>query len=261
MSNKKDKVVIPQTSLSVPIAGINDKVESVDLAVILTNNCNAVCSHCYNESGPNKSVELPFEKLKILINSGLVHQKPIKRIGFSGGEPLLYDGLEELVKLSCSKKIEVSCITGGVGISHDKFKQLALAGCDQLTISFDEYHEKFISRKKIVSLANFCTEHFPKVILQITSTSEDKGRTLADFFVDEARDIFQVRVMPVESVGRAKSFSQKSSKPAIKSEDSCSKKSPIVINFNEEVYKYCDVGGFVPENVIGFLDDLLVCDN
>lgn len=62
----------------------------------LTTACNLRCSACYNRSGEGLATEIPLEKLVPALET-LEHDLQVNRFMFSGGEPLLYSGLAELL--------------------------------------------------------------------------------------------------------------------------------------------------------------------
>jgi MoaA/NifB/PqqE/SkfB family radical SAM enzyme len=67
----------------------------------VTNFCNLNCSHCYNESGPERAIEpliSPARYRDILVEA---RQMGFVRVQFIGGEPMFYPHLKELVEHSC----------------------------------------------------------------------------------------------------------------------------------------------------------------
>ena len=82
---------------------IGNNFSFADIAYIeLTRRCNLRCMHCLNNSGTEVDDVIGFNKMKDLIldfsNSG------IQEIRFTGGEPLLYENLLEIIKLASDNR-------------------------------------------------------------------------------------------------------------------------------------------------------------
>ena len=86
----------------------------------LTSSCNRNCKYCYRITSCN---DLPLNKniiiLEKLINAG------IKKITFAGGEPLLYEGLLELISLANSRGVLTSISTNGTYLDESVLFRLA----------------------------------------------------------------------------------------------------------------------------------------
>jgi MoaA/NifB/PqqE/SkfB family radical SAM enzyme len=104
----------------------------------LTNKCNLKCKYC---SIPNiKSKELTTKEVKSIID--LLAQAGCIRIGFTGGEPLLRNDIEEILEYCSKKRIESTVTTNGFFLK-EKLKQLgkvslliiSLDGCEEVNDS------------------------------------------------------------------------------------------------------------------------------
>jgi MoaA/NifB/PqqE/SkfB family radical SAM enzyme len=58
--------------------------------------CNLRCRHCYSTSSPKQTLALPLERLCQALD--LFHKEGFNAAGISGGEPLLYANLPELLR-------------------------------------------------------------------------------------------------------------------------------------------------------------------
>lgn len=78
-------------------------IENVDWQI--TSRCNRNCSYCY---GPKKENELSIVQAKRIVD--LLKSQGVKQIGITGGEPLLYPYIEELINYiyDCEIKIYLS---------------------------------------------------------------------------------------------------------------------------------------------------------
>jgi cyclic pyranopterin phosphate synthase len=119
-----------------PTSVINPDTQKT-LILDLTYNCNCSCNYCqWSDSNNqqqfslmNSDLSIPYETLSAL---------GIKRLVFSGGEPIIYPDLMNLV--SYYSKFNLSSIivlTNGLALSKSKLQELWKAGITGLTISLD----------------------------------------------------------------------------------------------------------------------------
>lgn len=243
-----------------PFAGLDPAFapsNAIDLAIILTSRCQGACAHCYNESGPRRREELPFDQLASVINSGLFAGRPIRRVAFSGGEPLLYNGLDELIELAAQKSLEPSCVSGAIGISTNRYHQIARAGCKKMVISWDRYHERFVPRSTFVRLLDELVTLFPDLTVQMAYSEPEAGRQDAVELLSDLHTAVTITLFPVQSVGRARSFYQRH--PMGESSSASSAACEVTaINYDGKVYNNCEVSGFTESRYLGILSELIV---
>lgn len=104
------------------------------LQVHPTRRCNLTCLHCYSDSGPTARDELPPPLLDDLVADAASLGYEV--LAVSGGEPLLYARLPELLRHARSVGM-VSMVTSN-GTLADRRRLGALAGClDLLVLSLD----------------------------------------------------------------------------------------------------------------------------
>ncbi len=65
------------------------------ISIELTNQCPKACSFCYNHSGPRGGTVWEVEELVEFV--GDCAHGGVKAVSFGGGEPLVYDGLFEVL--------------------------------------------------------------------------------------------------------------------------------------------------------------------
>jgi MoaA/NifB/PqqE/SkfB family radical SAM enzyme len=99
-----------------------------------TRLCNLACTHCYTESGPRRREHLPAARLAAVIAdaAGLGYRK----VAVSGGEPLLYPGLADLVQAAHRSGLTVAVTTNGT-LPLTPQRCALLADVDLLAISID----------------------------------------------------------------------------------------------------------------------------
>jgi radical SAM protein with 4Fe4S-binding SPASM domain len=111
-----------------------DKPETV--AWEITRRCNLTCPHCYTAASTKDFPEFSTQQCKGIID--VVAGMGTTRIGWTGGEPLLRDDLEELMIYARDKAgIKSGITTNGVLLDEKRAHQLKDAGLDSLQISLD----------------------------------------------------------------------------------------------------------------------------
>jgi cyclic pyranopterin phosphate synthase len=111
-----------------------------DLRVSLTDRCNLRCTYCMPAEGldwlPGQDLLTPDELTRLLRLA--VTRLGITSIRFTGGEPLLYRGLEHIITATArlAPRPEIALTTNGVGLAA-RARGLAAAGLDRVNVSLD----------------------------------------------------------------------------------------------------------------------------
>ena len=113
---------------------------ATDLRVSLTDRCNLRCTYCMPAEGLDwmpRDEQLTDAELLRLIGIG-VDRLGVREIRFTGGEPMLRRGLEELIAATAAldPRPDISLTTNGVGLAR-RADALARAGLDRLNVSLD----------------------------------------------------------------------------------------------------------------------------
>nr|WP_231700044.1 GTP 3',8-cyclase MoaA [Arcanobacterium phocae] len=141
---------------------------ATDLRVSLTDRCNLRCQYCMPEEGlpllPLSQVLSDDEVIR-LIRLG-VERLGITKVRFTGGEPLLRKGLEDIVAATAqfandSGRPDISLTTNGLGLSH-RADALRKAGVNRVNISLDS-----ASREEYLALTR--RDRFEHVLEGITA--------------------------------------------------------------------------------------------
>lgn len=101
-----------------------------------TLRCNAACQHC----NPRSKQFSTDHKLSIMEYEKLVDQLKkmnVQQICISGGEPLIYPHVVELVRLISARDIQVSINTNGWLLTTHMFERLMDAGLLTINLSLD----------------------------------------------------------------------------------------------------------------------------
>ena len=82
-----------------------------EIKLELSYRCNMNCLHCSSEGSKDKNVKISLEESLNIINSAL--KLKIKSISLSGGEPLLWPNLYELVNYYKKNEVTIKLYTNG----------------------------------------------------------------------------------------------------------------------------------------------------
>ena len=112
------------------------------LSAIITLSCDGKCRHCYIDSQPRgETPELSLETWKNVLDD--FRSMGGEEFCTHGGEPLLYDGVGELIQHAHSIGLRTGIITNAIHLD-DEFSQVlsacstyALVSLDKLTADFD----------------------------------------------------------------------------------------------------------------------------
>jgi cyclic pyranopterin phosphate synthase len=123
----------------VPLVDDFDR-EVTGIRVSLTDRCNFDCVYCHNEGlgdtrGPMdpQDHEMTTEEVVRLLD--VVSEFGVEAVKFTGGEPMLRDDLEEIIRRAPAK-MEVSMTTNGTFLSG-RADGLVDAGLDRVNVSQD----------------------------------------------------------------------------------------------------------------------------
>ena len=87
-----------------------------------TLRCNLRCLHCYSESGPDRRGELAPERFERFLDQA--YDLGYSYVGVSGGEPLLWKGLEGFLELALHKGYSTSVTTNGTLLTKRNIARL-----------------------------------------------------------------------------------------------------------------------------------------
>lgn len=115
-----------------------------ELWIHVTDKCNMHCPFCYSSSGADGARILEPAKILHFV-SGIPHEER-RSIIISGGEPLLYPYLSELLREIKAMDFEITVISNGT-MEKDKYDQI-LPYLDALQISIDGPTEEVYSKTR-----------------------------------------------------------------------------------------------------------------
>jgi cyclic pyranopterin phosphate synthase len=94
-----------------------------ELRISITNRCNLNCLYCKKEGIPESSYEMTKEEILELINQARKFR--VKKVKFTGGEPLIRKDLAEIIE-NIPKGIVKSISTNGLLLNEDLIKKLIM---------------------------------------------------------------------------------------------------------------------------------------
>lgn len=131
----KKKYNIKYTALTEKTATINH-FSFADIAYLeVTRACNLRCKHCLNNSGEAIPNQLNLAELKRLVEDW--SKEGIQEIRFTGGEPLVFNGIFELIELATNLGVYASIGTNATLVTKDIAKKLKKAGLKKAVASID----------------------------------------------------------------------------------------------------------------------------
>lgn len=107
-------------------------IDNREVCLFLTLKCNQNCGYCHRFLGID---ELDLEHNKEVINK--VAEDGIRNMTFTGGEPLLYPNILELLKLAEKKGIKSKIITNGQILANNQKMREIYNYIDSITLSID----------------------------------------------------------------------------------------------------------------------------
>ena len=126
-----------------------------EIKIEVTYNCPLSCVHCSSDANPGNQLSMSVDKCIEIINDAL--SIGIEEIAFSGGEPLIWNGITDAIAYSKKMGISNSIYTSGNCSNMEKLlSELATAGVDKLIFSIYSDNEKEHNRvtRKADSFSN-----------------------------------------------------------------------------------------------------------
>ncbi len=147
--------------------------------ILLTDICNFKCPYC---RGMKNKGNLDYNYVKKVIDYWCI-KTPLKNIRLSGGEPLYYPYLFEIVKYAKSKGIEHIAISTNGSSSLKNYKKLIKYGVNDFSISLDACCSSFGDK-----MAGDIKGVWNKVVDNIIEISKLTYVTLGMVFIEDTLD-------------------------------------------------------------------------
>jgi sulfatase maturation enzyme AslB (radical SAM superfamily) len=172
-----------------------------------SRKCNLACLHCYSGSGPGEKKMLDIDALKKFLE--YAYAQGFNNLSVSGGEPFLYEHLEELFVFSKQLGYRNNMVSNGMLLPSQRNRKI-LEYVDVIAISIDgkkDLHDRirgqagaFEKMMKGVAVLQSMEKIFG-FIHTITPDSWDALLWLGGFAFDNGAKLLQLH--PLEMYGRA----------------------------------------------------------
>ncbi|MGD8779648.1 MAG: radical SAM protein [Ignavibacteria bacterium] len=152
----------------------------------VTDFCNAKCSFCdFGRTAradfiPKKEIPGLFKNLQRKLKCGYLE--------ITGGEPLTYPYINELISEASENKIITQMMTHGGLLNKERINKLYKAGLNILSVSFDHYKDDvFNNHRGIKGLKKTIEKNLP--LIKDAKIISSAGITIAKHNVDELEQI------------------------------------------------------------------------
>jgi len=197
---------MPPMSADEPCSGLQQRIIQIHPAL----GCNLLCRHCYSSSGPSVKDRLEVKTLCQALSDA--SEMGYEVVSVSGGEPLMYEGLEQVLVHAKSLGMRTTVTTNGTLSSAKRLSRLQ--GClDLMAISLDgppELHNQVRASRSafdrlLAGLENVRSAGFKfGFIHTVTRQSWEHLLWTAEFAAQQGASLLQLH--PLELTGRAGSL-------------------------------------------------------
>lgn len=137
------------------------------LRISITSKCNLGCFYCHNEGQMDCDSDMSVELISDIVATAAGFG--VKRVKFSGGEPLMRKDFEDILT-SLPKLQNISATTNGTMLSG-RAEGLKAAGLDRINISLDT-----LDSRKYAKICG-CRENIHQMVLDGIHAAVDAGLT------------------------------------------------------------------------------------
>ena len=204
--------------------------EGVDvhrIGLVLTEQCNIACRHCWFSSGPGRTSRMSLDDaLGYISQAGEI--STMEWISISGGEPFLFpEMLKEIISSAAKAGLHTECVTNCFWAETETaavktLQTLKHAGLEVLNISADDFHQEHLPFEYVGNCyrASLRLGLKPVIMCTVGRSSRLTIKRVAELLGDEGIRIFgrevpykgQVTALAVQSgfipLGRAVSIAE-----------------------------------------------------
>jgi MoaA/NifB/PqqE/SkfB family radical SAM enzyme len=175
-----------------------------------TRRCNLRCQHCYSTSGPEQAGELPLGLMTDFLEDAVV--EGYNAVGVSGGEPMTYGPLPQLLATARGLGYVTTVTTNGLLVDARRMARLA-PHLSLLAISVDGVpasHDRLRARPHALDKMRERLAHVRDAgvpfgfIFTLTLGNLDELRWVTELALEEGAKLLQIH--PLEQVGRARDY-------------------------------------------------------
>lgn len=143
--------------------------------LIITQQCNVSCGHCWFNCGPEKTAKMTTSQGKNYLTQ--INNAGAHWVSFTGGEPFLeYDLLHQLIHLASDLGLKTETVTNcfwgkNAAKAKEKLGLLAGAGLNVLNISVDDFHQEHIPLDNVRNCYQEAVDLDIKIVLLVVTHS------------------------------------------------------------------------------------------
>ena len=164
-------------------------VPSVNYHLLLA--CNMACSHCFADSLSAK--HLPVEEAAVVVQ--MIADAGCEKINFAGGEPMLYPGLDLLIRTAKECGMTTSMVTNGSKLTDPWLDEISRY-LDWIALSIDSPYQEThtvsgrvdcngpISPERYLEMCSSIKERGIRLKINTVVTIHNHMETMADFVSD-----------------------------------------------------------------------------
>lgn len=172
--------------------------------LILTGRCNFKCPYCRQIGGNDIPIEQAIATVNLWCDQGL------KNVRFSGGEPTMYKGLVDLVKICKNRGVERIAISTNGASSIQLYDDLVEAGVNDFSISLDACcaedgdkmaggHVRGAFDRVVSAIKHLSTKSYVTVGVVLTADNKDEAEKIIEFA--DSLGVHDIRVIPAAQEG------------------------------------------------------------
>jgi radical SAM protein with 4Fe4S-binding SPASM domain len=155
----------------------------------ITHHCNLHCAHCLNASGSHQRDNLDFNQL-CKIGEEFANEK-VLRVSLSGGEPLTYKRILDLIKILAEKNLRIDIASNGTYLPEEMLTALRDLPIFHIQVSIDgnaAIHDKVRGKQGAFSMAtnNLRRLKDEGISTSISTTVTHQNIGLLDYILDHA---------------------------------------------------------------------------
>ncbi len=137
-------------------------MEFKNIAILITEDCNARCKMCCDSRGNVRGKTLSEKELEIILGN-IKKCEYITHVGITGGEPLLYPKLLDYIfEYDYGREISISIKSNGFWGRDIKKAETIIkkyrSRLSNISLSYDEFHKEFIEVQAIKNIINIAKE-------------------------------------------------------------------------------------------------------
>lgn len=176
------------------------------IGLLITQRCNAACTHCATSCGPDKTQSLTKAQIiQLMDDAAAIDRREADNdleFSISGGEPFLdFPMLVEIVRHGALLGGIVSCQTNAYWASNEQKAQHMLqtlkeAGLRVLGVSISQFHDEFVRRARVERACRVARSLGITTIVKCALTTSDTSSQLEDWAKGlevDGREIFPIQ--------------------------------------------------------------------